>query len=61
MSKRTGISQSRLSKLASGATETAPTLEICMALKADPELPIDPAWWLEPAETTEAEPDKGAA
>lgn len=63
LSKRTGISQSRLSKLASGATETTPTLEICMALKADPEVPIHPEWWLEAPEPegTEADGAQGAA
>lgn len=39
---RTGISQSRLSRLAKGGQPNRHTSE---RLKADPQIPIDPAWW----------------
>jgi transcriptional regulator with XRE-family HTH domain len=58
LASRTGISQPRLSRLARGGT--APTTENSQKLKDDPEVPIDPAWWSEPA-ASEREPDKGAA
>lgn len=63
LAKRTGIPQPRLSKLAGGATETTPTLEICIALRDDPEVKIDLGWWLEEVSADDtAEPaDKGAA
>jgi hypothetical protein len=43
LSARTGISQTRLSRLAGGDTE--PNLDNSLKLKDDPEVPIDPSWW----------------
>lgn len=56
LAQRTGISQPRLSRLARGGS--LPNTDTSQKLKDDPELPIDPAWWMEPAV---AEADKGAA
>lgn len=62
LAERTGISQTRLSRLARG--ETVPNLENSQRLKDDPELPIDPAWWAMPAEpeaiATESEKPTGS-
>lgn len=49
LAKRTGISQSRLSRLAEDKG-VVPNLETALKLAADPELPIPAAWWSEPAE-----------
>lgn len=55
---RTGVSQPRLSRLARGGS--LPNTDTSQRLKDDPELPIDPAWWMEPA-IPESKSDKGAA
>lgn len=55
LAKRTGISQPRLSRLAKGGTE--PTNENSQRLKDDPEVPIEPSWWREPALPETAEED----
>jgi len=57
LSVRTGISQSRLSRLAKGGA--SPNLEHSLKLKSDPEIPIDPTWWSLPAQ--KKKPLKGAA
>ena len=44
---RTGISPTRLSRLADG--DTLPNLQTSLKLKDDPEIPIDPSWWTERA------------
>lgn len=55
--ERTGISPTRLSRLAQGDTE--PNLHTSLALKDDPEIPIDPSWWTQPVRVRNA--TKGAA
>lgn len=45
LSERTGISQSRLSRLAKGGQ---PSLGTSQLLKNDTEIPIDPSWWSQP-------------
>lgn len=59
-SKRTGIPQGTLSRLAKGALETEPTGEVTRKLQADPEIPIDPSWWRE-APLADGEEEQGAA
>lgn len=54
--ERTGISQTRLSRLAEGGSE--PNLAHSLKLKDDEEIPIDPSWWSIPARSRET---KGAA
>lgn len=58
LAERTGISQTRLSRLAQG--ETTPNLEHSLKLKADPEVAIDPTWWSAPpvADTAAKRPRK---
>ena len=46
LADRTGISQTRLSRLAEGGTD--PSLDTALTLAGDPELPIDPQWWKQP-------------
>lgn len=58
LAQRTGISQPRLSRLAKGGS--LPNTDTSQRLKDDPELSVDPGWWMEPAQP-ESEPDKGAA
>ena len=63
LSARTGISQTRLSRLAGGDTE--PNLDNSLKLKDDPEIPIDPSWWrlapLADDEVAPGESQSGAA
>jgi transcriptional regulator with XRE-family HTH domain len=59
MARRTGVSAGVLSRLANGEIKQ-PSLKISLALRDDPEVPIDPEWWLQPASGVEDE-DKGAA
>lgn len=47
LSVRTGISQSRLSRLAKGGA--SPNLGHSLKLQNDPEIPIDATWWSMPA------------
>jgi len=57
--ERTGISPTRLSRLAAAEGEdTLPNLETALKLKDDPELPIEPTWWIQPPLRARA---KGAA
>lgn len=58
LSERTGISQTRLSRLAGGDTE--PNLDNSLKLKDDPEIPIDPSWWRLPPLPEEADPETAA-
>lgn len=53
LSERTGISVTRLSRLAKGDTD--PNLETSLKLKDDPEIPIDPSWWKVPAKPAKAQ------
>lgn len=55
---RTGISPTRLSRLAQGETE--PNVGNSLKLKDDPEIPIDPAWWGEPPLPEGADSQTGA-
>lgn len=59
LAKRTGISPTRLSRLAKGDTE--PNLHNSLSLKSDPEVPIDPAWWREPPLAEDIDSQSGAA
>jgi transcriptional regulator with XRE-family HTH domain len=57
LAERTGISPTRLSRLADG--DTFPNLQTSLKLKDDPEVPIDPSWWTQPVKVRGAA--KGAA
>lgn len=46
LAERTGISPTRLSRLADGG-DTTPNLQTSLRLKDDPEIPVDPSWWTE--------------
>lgn len=46
LAERTGISPTRLSRLAQGFT--VPNLHTSLKLKDDPEIPVDPSWWAQP-------------
>jgi hypothetical protein len=59
LSERTGISQTRLSRLAGGDTE--PNLDNSLKLKDDPEIPIDPSWWRLPPLPEETAPEATGA
>lgn len=59
LAARTGISPTRLSRLAKGETE--PNLGNSLRLKDDPEIPIDPVWWTEPPLPEADESQSGAA
>jgi len=56
LAERTGISPTRLSRLADG--DTLPNLQTSLRLKDDPEIPIDPSWWTQVVKVRGA---KGAA
>jgi len=60
LARRTGVSAGVLSRLANGEIKQ-PSLKISLALRDDPELPIDPDWWLEEAPAEQGDTDKGAA
>lgn len=58
LSTRTGISATRLSRLARG--DTAPNLENSLKLRDDPEIPIDLSWWgMPPVAEEQAVADAG--
>ncbi len=63
LAERTGISPTRLSRLADG--DTLPNLENSLKLKDDKEVPIDPSWWALPPVVEEqvagSSPDPEAA
>ncbi len=58
LARRTGVSAGVLSRLANGEIKQ-PSLKISLALRDDPEVPIDPEWWLE--EATEEPPTEDVA
>lgn len=53
LARRTKVSQSRLSRLAT-EDDASPSLETAQRLAADTELPIPIGWWKEPARRVKA-------